>query len=282
MQKRINANGENVTDKDKTRQEFDSVVKKEKRKKRKSGFVLFLLVLTIAVCGIYLCFTRLFVIKHIVLENASDDGFVPTYTEEELFDGFGLKKGTALYGADEEQMAQNAKYKLTYIKKVKISRKFPSTLVVKADVERPLYYVTVKDKMYILSDGLKVLDTAKSAEETEILSLILLNVDNISSCVKGEKIGIDEEIEKIILDITKSLEEENALYDITRLDVRDKFDIMLMHGKRFQVMLGDYKDIREKIKRMNAIIADKKDDITGGVLNINAEYGKPSTYKKFS
>lgn len=281
MKKRINAKGERISD-EKSNADFDIVVKNEKKKKRKSTLALLLLFSVIVIVGAYLCVTRLFVIKHIVLENTTEPVVMPSYSEQELLSGFGLEKGTPLFSLDEDKMLQNAKYTLTYIKDVKISRKLPSTLVVKATCERPLYYVSIKDKMYILSDTLKVLDVAKSAEEAEILNLVMLCADNISSCVKGEKIGIDSETEKIILDITKSLDEENSLYGITRLDVTDKFDIMLMYEKRFQVMLGDYKDIREKVKRMNAIIADKKDDITGGVIDITAEYGKPSKYKKFS
>lgn len=268
---------------EKDKNDFDSVVQTKKKSKRISKILAVLIVVAAAVLGFYMCSEKLLIIKNIEVVN-SETGEITQlpYTEDELMSFLGISKGMKLYEHSASEMEMSAKYSLTYVKNLDVSRRWPSTVVLNVIPESPLYYVTIENNMYILSDELKVIDVTGDVELVETNKLKLLRVASINQCIKGEKILIDKDIEEIILNITSVLETENCLSDVTMINVTDKFGIELMYDTKYIVKLGDSKDLSNKIKMMNAIIKDKSEKIVSGTIDVTKDYGKTGTFKKFS
>ena len=170
---------------------FDATVKKSKKNKRKNALIAFVCVCLVLAAGIFYCMSELFFVKSISVKNTSEDdgnGAFP-YSDEEMLEGLGIKTGQQLYGFDVKEAQDNAIYNLAYIKDIKLSRRWPSTVVAKVELENPSFYVSVSDDLYILSDNLKVLERTGNVEKIEVSSLILLQAGKIDNCIVGEKLG---------------------------------------------------------------------------------------------
>ena len=183
---------ENLKD---TSADFDGVVKRGKKKKVRNVIVALLLVVAIIGTGLYFCFTKLFFVKNLAVAEESSEfvGAFP-YSEEEMLEGLGIQKGIGLYSFDAVLAQKNAKYNLSYIKDIKISRRWPSTVVAKTTLEVPSYYVSVANDLFIVSDSLKVLEKTDSPEKIELYSLMFLDCNAVHSCIVGEKLGIPSDI----------------------------------------------------------------------------------------
>ncbi|MBR2021060.1 MAG: FtsQ-type POTRA domain-containing protein [Clostridia bacterium] len=264
--------------------DFDATVKSTKRKKIKNVIVAVVVIAIIFLIGFYVCSENLFFVKSVAIKDRTGgEGLFDEfpYTEQEMLKGLGIKVGTGLYDFDARDAEKNAKYNLSYIKEIKISRLWPSTVVAKTVLEKPEYYASVDDELYIIADNLKVLEKTQSPEKIELGSLIYLECTGIHSCIVGEKLGIDEDIEEIILNLEKSLSENRVKNEITSINVSDKFNLSLSYGTKYIVKLGDSKSLGTKIEFMKRIIEDRTDDLVGGTIDVSDEKNREAIYKKF-
>ena len=265
--------------------DFDNTVKKVRRKKKKGiAFTVFLLIVLVVV-GISFCFTNLFFVESVDVKNMTDSkdfvGSFP-YTQEQMFEGLGIEKGMGLYDFDANEATKNAKYNLPYIESIKLTRLWPSTVVAKVHLEIPTYYVSVDNDLYIVADSLKVLEKTDDFEKIELYSLIHLECKNIHSCIVGEKIGIPEDIEEIMLELDEKLVENKVKNEVSSIDFSDKFNLSLTYGTRYVVKRGDSKSLGVKIEFMKRIIEDRDGDIIGGVIDVSDEKNREAVYKKFN
>ena len=263
---------------------FDATVKKSKKNKRKNAIVALVCVCLVLAAGIYYCVSELFFVKKIlvknVTENAVNDAF--PYTDEEMLDGLGVEIGQKRYSFDANQAQDNAIYSLAYIKDIKLSRRWPSTVVAKVELENAAFYVSVSDELYVLSDNLKVLERTGNVEKIELSNLILLQPGKIDNCIVGEELGISEDLAGIISDISRELSENSLLGNVSVIDVRDKFDIKLMYSSVFEIVLGDSKNLGSKIDFMKRIIEDRGENSAGGTIDVSSAEKREAVYKKFS
>lgn len=263
--------------------DFDTTVKnKKKQKKRNVAFAVFAIVIVLIV-GFCICCAKIFFVKSVAVKD-NTEGFVGEfpYTQEEMLAGLGLEMGMGLYDFSAGEAEENAKYNLPYIKEIRVSRRWPSTVVAKTVLEIPTYYVSVDDDLYIVSDELKVLEKTKRFEKIELKSLIHLECSSLHSCIVGEKAGIASDIEKILYDLEEKLEENGVKNEISSINVSDKFNISLTFGTRYVVKLGDSKSLGTKIEFMKRIIEDRTDDIIGGTIDVSDEKNREAIYKKFN
>lgn len=265
--------------------DFDTTVKNSKKKKRRNIVISIVLIAIILVLGFYVCSENLFFVKSVDIKDKTEDnefvGQFP-YTEEEMLEGLGLRTGVGLYDFDASEAETSAKYNLPYIKQIKVSRRWPSTIVAKTVLEIPEYYVSVDDDLYIVADNLKVLEKTSSPEKIELMTLIHLECKNIHSCIVGEKLGVSEDIEKIIYELEQKLGENNVKNQITSINLSDKFNLSINYGTRYIVKLGDSKSLGTKIEFMKRIIEDRTDDISGGTIDVSDEKNREAIYKKFN
>ncbi|MBQ7399411.1 MAG: FtsQ-type POTRA domain-containing protein [Clostridia bacterium] len=265
--------------------DFDTTVKNKKKQNKKNLVIALLAVLIILILGLYFCFAKLFFVKSVDIKDNTDKvvfvGEFP-YTQEQMLEGLGIKKGIGLYDFDLSEAQSNAKYNLPYIKEIKLSRRWPSTIVAKTVLEAPTYYVSVDNDLYILSDELKVLEKTDSSETIELNTLIHLECKAIHSCIVGEKMGISEDIENIIYELEEKLLENDVQNEITSINVSDKFNISLTYGTRYVVKLGDSGSLGTKIEFMKRIVEDRTGDVVGGTIDVSDEDNREAIYKKFN
>ena len=263
--------------------DFDAVVKRGKSKKLRNTVICLLLLVAIIGIGLYFCFTEFFFVKNLVISEEKSEfvGAFP-YSNEEMLEGLGIEKGIGLYSFDAATAQNNAKYNLSYIKDIKISRRPPSTVVAKTTLEVPSYYVSVANDLFVVSDSLKVLEKTDSPEKIELYSLMFLDCDDIHSCIVGEKLGIPEDTEQLIIELCDKMTEYGVKNEVSSINVSDKFSISLNYGAKYIVKLGDSKSLGTKLEFMKRIIEDRTGDIVGGTIDVSDEKNREAIYKKFS
>lgn len=267
---------------EKKKNSFDKTVKRHKRINKKAKAVAIVAAIIICAVGIYLCFDKLFFVKSIAVESGDKSDAEKLYTQEQLFEGLGIEKGMGLYEFDADDAEKNAKYSLPYFKEIKISRKWPSTVVAKVIPETPSFYCLISDNMYIVSDELKVLECTTDARKIEVNSLIYLKVGGIHNCIEGEKLGVEEDTEQIIDTLVQELSKQGILERITSIDVTDKFDIEMMYDTTYLVKLDDAKNLDSKIHFLTRIVEERKDASGGGTIDLSNVSKKEAKFDKFS
>ena len=264
---------------------FDATVRNSKINRLKRTLISLLVVAIVVVLGIFVCSENLFFVKGIDVKNVSRDEYTVVanpYTDDEMLEGLGIEKGMGLYDFEATASEGRAKYNLPYIRQIKISRRWPSTVVAKVEFEVPTYYTSVENNLYIISDSLKVLEKTKNYEKIELNSLILLECNQIHNCIEGEKLGLPEDVEKIINDLDEQLKAFEVKKEISHINVSDKFNLSVMYGTKYSIKLGDPKNLDTKIEFMKRIIEDRADDNSGGVIDVSDEDSREAVYKKFA
>ncbi len=265
--------------------DFDETVRNGRRKKKKGFVITILLMLVLVGVGLYFSATKLFFIKSLDIKDTTEQSeFIAVfpYTQEEMMAGLGIEKDMGLYDFDAKSAENSAKYSLPYIKDIKVTRRWPSTVVAKTLLEVPTYYVSVDNDLYIVSDTLKVLEKTEDFEKIELYSLVHVEYGDLHSCIVGETLGIPDDIAEIMKELYDKLRENNVKNEISAIDVTDKFNLSITYGTRYIVKLGDSKSLGVKIEFMKRIIEDREGDIIGGVIDVSDEKNREAIYKKFN
>ena len=267
---------------EKTTENFDKTVKKYKKKRRKSGFAAFVVALLLIATGLYFCYTKLFFVEKVDVVISDANGTSLVYSDEEVLSGLGIKKGDGLYSFSASDVEGKAKYNLPYFKEINVSRRWPSTVVVKVSLEKPMFYCTIADKIYIISEDLKVLENTSDARELGKNSLIYLKASGIHNCIEGEMLGVGIDTSEIIFELVEKLDENDILDKITSIDVTNKFDITMMYSSVYFVKLDDAVNMDTKIRYLKRIIEDRKDNPGGGVIDLRNVDENEAKFDKFN
>ena len=254
---------------------LEQVDKKIKKNKAKSKIIGILFLLVIVVIGVYFCYVKFFTLKNIKVVGEC------VYTEEQMMQGMGLKEGMGIYDKTQKEIQKEVKYNLPYINEIKISRRWPHTIVAKVEKSEPTFYVSIADDLYILSQGLRVLSKTNSAEDIEVNSLCLLEFDSILSCVEGEYLEISDQNLDCINAVVDILTVHDEMSYVKVIDIKDRFDINLQYKNVYHVKLGDVKNLDVKIRFMQKIL--EKINVSGvaGIIDVSDEDAREATFKNF-
>ena len=255
-----------------TLEKADKIIRKNKAK---SGIIGLIFLLAIIVVGIYFCYINLFTLKNIKVV-----GDCP-YSEEEMMTGMGLEKGMGIYDKTQKEIWEEVKYNLPFIDEIKISRRWPHTIVAKVQKATPTFYISISDDLYILSQSLRVLSKTRSAEDIELNSLIYLKLDNVFSCVEGEYLEISEENSKSLTQLVDILTLYGEFSNITVIDISDRFNMTLQYNSIYEVKLGDTKNLDVKIRFMQKILEKIASSGVNGIIDVSDEDAREATFKNF-
>lgn len=223
--------------------------KKRKQKKmlRRVISYIVLAVLIIAVL-VVLSLTVLFKIDTIKIQGNE------IYTNKEISTVLPIEKDDNLFISDTKGAELKLEENLPYIYNAEISRKFPSTIVVKINEADKIYASINSDKTYTLLDkDMKVLETNVARRPRESVVIKKLGV---KKAVVGKKIELtDNKQLKDILALTGvvdslSLEEITAVYSI---DINNNY---MIYDKRITYKLGSTENLEAKV--YSALTATEK------------------------
>ena len=258
-----------------TEEDLEKIVGKKKKIKRKNMIIAVVAALVVIVLGVFFCYTKIFVLKDVKVEFEGKD--IP-YNEGQIISASDLEFGTPLHEINEADVKEKTKYSLPYVN-VEIEKKWPSTVVIRAQKKKGCFYMSVGGKLYILSQDLVVLEKTDDIQKIEAQNLVFLKISDINECVEGQKANVDENIEDILSELVSLLKKYEIFENITEIDLSNKFDIRMNYGSEYYITMGDIKKAEQKIQVMKLTIEDKLKTGESGLVDVSDE--KMGVYKPY-
>ena len=220
------------------------------RRRRIITALVFFGILFIAV-GVILSLTVLFPIEQINVSGSEK------YTSDEIIAACGIKTGDNLFmsSADEEEL----KEKLPYIESVSVSRKLPSTLIIKVKDASEYACFSTGGKYYAVSEKWQVL----SAYDIKPEGIFEIKADG-TECTPGKTVVFSgEKSETLIKDII-SLAGEYSL-KIDGIDITNELAVTVGVDGRFSVNFGTSNNLSEKFAHLSGMVKNIAEDKSGKI-----------------
>lgn len=220
-----------------------------------SGFIL----------AISLIVTPIIVFAAFRVNSFDVEGTAP-YTREEVIAASGIEEGKSLILADIEQAKANIEKVLPYTDNVKITRKLPSSIVIRVESTEKAYAMELSNGTFAMLDrNMKLLEYSSGAAEGIAL---IKGVVPVKSQV-GEALAFinedgkdDENAETVdrtlalLLEITNGIA-DNSITDIDLIDISSRSNIHLIYQGRIVLNLGDGTEIPAKLSLGQRVINEE-------------------------
>ena len=204
------------------------------------------------------------------------------YDEYAIFEDSGIQIGDSMATLNKRQINARIRQKPenAYIDTIRISRKLPGTVVISITEENVFYAAQdFQGGWWLLGPNGKVIDQCSEAQVddyTKILGVHLSAPEIGAMAAAYEPIQEPDEEGNTVpvtvyakeqldlaLTVIRQLEKEHFVGTIASVDVSNTSDIRLWYGTRFQMLIGDSRDLPKKINALAQALALKADYETG-------------------
>lgn len=227
----------------------EQALRRKKKKRKKQLMVYGFSVILLIAISIILSLTVFFRINEITVEGNS------IYNKKDIISASGIQLQDNLILSSKEKIEQNITKKLPYIGNVKISRKLPSTIVLKVEATSAKSAIRNGNGYILINEEGKVLNT-NSALTTE-KNLMIVNGCVVKSAVTGEKIKFNGNRYELITKVLKSIN-KNSIKKISQIDATDELNITMLYDNRITVIIGSTSEIDNKLALASEVL--KKQD----------------------
>ncbi len=235
-------------------------VRKLKKKRRlRLAIVISAFVLILAVIISPIILFAAFRVKTFAVEGTSP------YVKEEIVAASEIELGKSLIFIDVDKVAAAIEKNLPYTDDVVITKKLPSSIVIRYGETTKAFAFELNAGTYALTDSnLKVLELSATVPEgiTLIQGAIPVSAETgtIMSFtdkneVKDDETSKDRTLE-LVLGITKAIA-ENGMEDINFIDISARNDIYMIYQERMVLSIGDSSDINAKLSLGQRVIVDE-------------------------
>lgn len=247
-----------------------SYTRKKKKNNSATGILVFLFA---AAVFLLLSTTVFFNVEHITVSGASN------YTADEIIEASGITAGDNLVRTSTDKCASQIESRLVYIENAKVTRSFPSTLVITVEASVPAANFVCDDSILLISGGGKVLDRI---QEEKAGLLDFMGTDPMPDLIPGAMFKSSDEHKDNAVKKLMEYFAENGSENITSVDVTDRSEISYTYDGRITVKLGSINDLEYKMKFSEEIIRTKIGEKTEGVLTILSDSSGASFLDKES
>ncbi len=253
---------------------------KEKTLHKKIGEVVFIILAVIVLCGILACGYAYMFFKVKTIEVRGNK----LYSSEDIIRTSGITEKDNLFAVKEADLQDTLSLEFPYIKKISVSRVFPSTLVVTVTEDSPCYYTEIGEEYYLLSETLRVLERAASADAftDRMDGLLPLSLPAATYVVTGREVAFARESTyDYMMSFLNQLRASPLFPQISSIHASDKFSMyIILCDHRYKAILGSNEDMEAKLSFLSAIIEAKFDETTIAQININKVESAFVTYGK--
>lgn len=250
--------------------ELNTFAKKRKSRKIRRYIFLGILVLALLGVGAYFAATRYFIVKEVVIQDTA------LYSKENLIAACKVKKNTPLYQVSKKEISRAIEENFPYLEKVKTEFDLPDRVVVSFTEEFGEFALQLGTELFSVDRDLNVL--AKERPDSTIPRIGLVTKD-AARCIVGEKLSFfEEDIKNCVLDLYTSLEKGGLIENVTSIDVSDKFALKVTYQNRFEILVGENRDLKYKFAMVKKVIEDLNDNDAGriDITDPNTAYVKLS------
>lgn len=247
--------------------------KKRRRKKRRHGSPILLYIMLAAVAVgtvIILCRTVFFGAQSIEVQGES------IYSSEEIIAMTGLAAGDNIFSAKTADIPALLTERLPYIKSASVTRAlFPARFIIRVEASTAKY--TSADGTVLLDTDFKVLDTA--AGEADKTGLTVISGANLVSPQSGQAAAFDAEDAEEVIKKTVGAADAAGLSGITRIDVSDPMNILMLYEDRILAVVGSTAEIDYKMTFAKRMFEQEISSAEEGKLDLSwLASGKTTVY----
>lgn len=226
----------------------NAYIRKAKRKKLLKK-IIFFLILLMGVALYIVFYTDYFIINKVVLEGNN------LITEDYILDKSESVKGKNLVTFNKNNLEKILK-KNPYVEQLKITRKFPKTLVINVEEAKGLFYIENNNAYSIISSDLIYLENKNKLDSDEYIKIT--GVD-LSKKKLGDKVLDNSRMIAVLNELYDEqgiIEDNKEEFRITSVNLADlsKLSVTL---NDITVYLGTDENIRDKMS--DAILIYKSD-----------------------
>ncbi len=176
------------------------------------------------------------------------------YSAEEIISASGLKTGVSLLDISEDKAEQGIVGSLSYVDSAKVSKSFPTKMIIDVVEAERWYQVRVQNKSYLVSRLGKIVEQGVDNKLP-----VIIGFEAVEPEVGGYlKSGVEskESIPEAVL----SAAETAGVKNITSVDVTDRFAITVLVDNRITLELGNINELESKMYIARELIATEISD----------------------
>ncbi len=253
---------------------------KEKTIRKKIGEIIFMVLTIIVLCGILACACGYMFFKVKSIEVRGNK----LYASEDIIRASGITESDNLFAVKTSDLQNTLSLAFPYIKTATVSRILPTTLVITVTEDSPCYYTEIGGEYYLLSETLRVLERAETAEAytDRMEHLLPLSLPTATYVVTGREVAFTRESTyTYLLSFLEQLRASPLFPQISSIHASDKFSMyIILCDHRYKAMLGSNENMEAKLSFLSAIIETKFDETTIAQININKVENAFVTYRK--
>lgn len=229
-----------------------------KKKKRSSGGLIFGTLSFLVICAaIVLAISVFFRVSDIEVVGAEH------YTAEEIIDASGVNVGDSLVTINCSSAARSVNTKLTYAGRVQVTRKMPSTVVIKVWESGTVACVGTDDGTWIIDNYCRLLESVSSENAASYIQII--GVSAVKPRAGQEMSVAPEDKSKVtyLKDILEAMSDAQMLADVVSIDISNTANAQFEYLGRFTVKLGRMENTEYKLGLLKSAVAELEADDAG-------------------
>lgn len=241
-----------------------------RRRRRGSSGFLYKLLSILAICGcVVAALTLFFRVDAVVITGQQ------RYTDQQIRDASGIESGDNLFLLNKYDAAQNILDALPYIKKIRMDRKLPDTLLIEIEESGMPLALIQEGSVWLISASGKIVEQKDPAAVADygIISGCTLLAPSVGTqiALSAERIVQQESL----LALLNALEEAGMLEDVDSIRLHDESAIYMDYIGRFTVKMPYGADYPVKMKILKlALESEQVQENMTGTFDMMREDGR--------
>lgn len=226
---------------------IDELRSKQENKQRRRTVFYVLLFFVVTVCLLAIGFFRFFRVAEITITGFQN------YSEGQIREQIAIETGDNLFSFDPAEIEETLRKALPYLGAVRVTRKWPSTVLVEVEERQVELLMKVGEDGYLLSGDLHVMGKVSGNEI--VPGVTRLTAGAVIRCLVGETVSFRENrMSRDFTSLWDLLTEYGMKDKIVSIDMASRFDIYLNYDNRFTVYLADVDNIDLKLRFLAGIL----------------------------
>lgn len=246
-----------------------------RRRELHTGVIGRLLIMVAVVVAIVLGVAIFFRIRTVEVQGNS------IYSWEQVANASGISPGDNLFMLNREAVAGSIQAQLPYVQKVSVGRILPDTVVIQVEESQiaGLVEADVGGKWYINTEG-RVLGSSIdnfTGQVVEMQGFTLVNPQTGEAAVASEG---QEDAMTAALEIVGAMEGTGLMEKITTINVEKTYDIELLCGEQYQILLGGTDKLSYKIQYLQAVL-EELDPALSGTIDLTFDEKRVARFREW-
>lgn len=231
-----------------------------RRRELHTGVIGRLLIMAAVVAAIVLGVAIFFRVRTIEVQGNS------IYSWEQVANASGISPGDNLFMLNREAVGGSIQARLPYVQRVSVGRILPDTVVIQVEESQiaGLVQADVGGGWYINTEG-RVLGSSLDNFTGQVVEMTGFTLVNPQAGEDAQATEGQEEALAAALEIVSAMEGTGLMEKITTINVEKTYDIELLAGEQYQILLGGTDELPYKIQFLQTVLERIDPSLSGSI-----------------